>query len=193
MHPVRNVIAASDATNGTHTVTADGVHCCIDFRSNGGVGIAACNSQSWDADGRDEVSVAEVLTEQVEVLRRTWARTAGTREAGGTGARGGVSRKPISYGCARGAELTCDCGDRAPRRTQLLRTEVELGRVHAVGVRARYDGFALSSTVLGAKCPRWDSNPHWMVFETIASAVGLPGQQPTSRPLCVRRSIYRCR
>jgi hypothetical protein len=24
-------------------------------------------------------------------------------------------------------------------------------------------------------CPGWDSNPHWMVFETMASAVGLPG------------------
>jgi hypothetical protein len=25
-------------------------------------------------------------------------------------------------------------------------------------------------------CPGWDSNPHYMVFETISSAVGIPGQ-----------------
>src|SRR5258708_5923075 len=24
-------------------------------------------------------------------------------------------------------------------------------------------------------CPGWDSNPHWMLFESMASAVGLPG------------------
>src|SRR6201990_3249461 len=26
-----------------------------------------------------------------------------------------------------------------------------------------------------ARCPGWDSNPHWTLFESAASAVGLPG------------------
>jgi hypothetical protein len=33
-----------------------------------------------------------------------------------------------------------------------------------------------------ATCPRWDSNPHWTLFESAASAVGLQGR-------CVAASI----
>ena len=45
-----------------------------------------------------------------------------------------------------------------------------------------------------ARCARYpgsDSNRHWMVFETIASAVGLPGLPPASRQglQCAGQSI----
>ena len=33
-------------------------------------------------------------------------------------------------------------------------------------------------TRIGEKCPRWDSNPHWTLFESAASAVGLRGLGP---------------
>ena len=31
---------------------------------------------------------------------------------------------------------------------------------------------------MDTQCPGWDSNPHWMDFEAIDSAVGLPGLTP---------------
>ena len=45
------------------------------------------------------------------------------------------------------------------------------------------------SVVSDVVCPGWDSNPHWTVFETAASAVGLPGRaseaiRPRALPHC---------
>ncbi len=33
------------------------------------------------------------------------------------------------------------------------------------------------SVARSRQCPGWDSNPHWTVFETASSAVGIPGRQ----------------
>src|ERR1700759_315183 len=44
---------------------------------------------------------------------------------------------------------------------------------------------------MGPPCPGWDSNPHWTVFETASSAVGIPGPRdrtgyPSRRPIAFR-------
>ena len=45
-----------------------------------------------------------------------------------------------------------------------------------VGANARLNPAESARTHVFAGCPGWDSNPHWMVFETTASAIGLPGR-----------------
>lgn len=70
-----------------------------------------------------------------------------------------------------GQLLTKPIADSAPGQSQ-LGAEVEgaaadLRWMHANIFACRYDI---------SWCPEWDSNPHCMVFETILSAVGVPGR-----------------
>ncbi len=58
-----------------------------------------------------------------------------------------------------------------------------------LGADSRPRGVAVDRNVVGDVCPGWDSNPHWTVFETAASAVGLPGRaseaiRPRALPHC---------
>ena len=48
--------------------------------------------------------------------------------------------------------------------------------------------WAVSDTGWLGLCPGWDSNPHWTVFETAASAVGLPGRTAPRLPSRARHT-----
>ena len=95
--------------------------------------------------------------------RRPWRPPDHDRVGGGAG-QTAASRKQSchSHRPCDAAIVGCSTIRRSPSSGHSGRTSMP--RVHGHGPRLSRPG-----------CPGWDSNPHWTVFETTASAVGIPG------------------
>ena len=129
--------------------------------------VGAGDREAACALAADDVAVAQVLAQEVRVALCV-ERGVGAAWAGGANDSGGGGAAAVA---------TTPMTDRRPRQAHVSGHigRGQSGRVQATGlvdtVLWMHGGMVATTTHnFGDKCPRWDSNPHWMDFEAMDSA-----------------------
>src|SRR3954447_23649957 len=138
-------------------------HSSISDRPGSGAGDA----QHRDLRLGDEVSVAEIQAQEVGVSGRVVGQpgfrcaawTSGIPVRSRSASLGALSVESVGDRAARKSQLAADVAEGDAVGAQFLRLYIKAGWVHDRILAAPSDIY---------RCPRWDSNPHLMLFESIA-------------------------
>ncbi len=144
----------------------DRQHCDLALVDQPGPGVGAEDAEHGHPGLGDKMAVSEIETKEIGVgrliIRRSWrARATWTsRRLGvqfGTAPRA-VAVEPVAGGISRDGKYFADFAEGNTLRAQSQGLLTDAGWMHAHIFEQGYDNL----------CPRWDSNPHCMDFESIA-------------------------